>query len=110
MESSRFVAPVGGRFRAALAGGPPGHAAPLSAAWLLLLDIEQRQYDIRLGHRRKGTLGPNDGVKHVILYSALQPGNLMLVECNDGSFRILRDEQPVAGCRWESHRVEAAAK
>ena len=55
-------------------------------------------------------MGSGEGVKHVILYAALRPGNLTLVECNDGSFRILRDERPIPECRWEAHEVEIAVK
>jgi hypothetical protein len=51
-----------------------------------------------------------DGAKHVILYAALEPGSLTLVEWNDGSYRVLHDDRPVPGCRWEPHQVEAAVK
>ena len=47
-------------------------------------------------------------VKHIIFYCALRPGNLMLVECEDGSFRVLRDERPLPKCRWESQDLDAA--
>ena len=53
-------------------------------------------------------VGHGEGVKHVILYAALNPGNLTLVECHDGSFRVLHDERPVPGCRWEPHHLETA--
>ena len=53
-------------------------------------------------------VGHGDGVKHVILYAALEPGHLALVECDDGSFRVLHDDRPVPGCRWEPHHLETA--
>ena len=49
-------------------------------------------------------------VKHVIFYCALRPGNLTLVECDDGSFRVLRDERPLPECRWENHELDAAIR
>jgi hypothetical protein len=52
---------------------------------------------------------PQFQIKHVILYAALRPGTLMLVECSDDSLRVLRDELPVEGCRWENDQVEEAA-
>ena len=52
---------------------------------------------------------PQD-VKNVLLYSALNGGHLTLVECNDGSFLVLRDDRPVPGYRWESHQLEVAVK
>jgi hypothetical protein len=47
-------------------------------------------------------------VKHIIFCCALRPGNLTLVECADGSFRVLRDERPLPKCRWESQDLDAA--
>ena len=52
---------------------------------------------------------PRVVVKHVFLYAALDRGHLTLVECDDGTLRILRDEQPVAECRWEKADMDAAA-
>ena len=48
-------------------------------------------------------------IKHVLLYAALRPGSLTLVECVDGSLRLLRDDRPVEGGRWEAHEAESAA-
>ena len=53
---------------------------------------------------------PHFVVTHIIFYSALNPGNLTLVECDDGSIRILRNERPVPGCVWESHQLEPAVQ
>ena len=52
---------------------------------------------------------PRVGVKQVLLYAALRRGALTLVECDDGGLRVLRDDMPVAECRWESHELERAA-
>ena len=54
-------------------------------------------------------MDPPVEIKHVILYADLRPGGLMLAECADGSLRILRDEKPLEGCRWEYDQVEEAA-
>lgn len=52
---------------------------------------------------------PQTVVKHVLLYAALRPGSLMLAECADGSLRLLRDDRPLEGGRWEAHEAESAA-
>jgi hypothetical protein len=52
---------------------------------------------------------PQFEIKHVMLFAALRPGTLMLVECTDGSLRVLRDELPVEGCRWDYDQVDEAA-
>jgi hypothetical protein len=52
---------------------------------------------------------PQLEIKHVILFAPLRPGSLMLVECADGSLRVLRDELPVDGCRWGHDQIEEAA-
>ena len=48
-------------------------------------------------------------VKHIYLYAALDAGALTLVECTDGTLRILRDDRPVPDCRWAAEDHEAAA-
>jgi hypothetical protein len=40
-------------------------------------------------------------VRHVLFYVALKPGNLMLVEMDDHTLAILRDDVPLAGFAWE---------
>ena len=52
---------------------------------------------------------PQIEVKHVVLYAALRPGSLVLAECADGSLRLLRDDRPLEGGRWETHEAESAA-
>ena len=48
-------------------------------------------------------------IKHVMFYVPLKPaGSLLLAELADGRYRILRDDQPVAGCTWEAHQVVKA--
>ena len=47
-------------------------------------------------------------IKHVLLFTAAG-GGLMLAECADGSLRLFRGEQPLDGCRWDNHQVDAAA-
>ena len=51
----------------------------------------------------------NPPIKHVLLYAALRPGSLMLAECADGSLRLLHDDRPLEGGRWEAHEAESAA-
>lgn len=52
---------------------------------------------------------PQVVVKHVYLYAALEPGSLTMVQCGDGSLRILRDDRPVPECHWPGEELEAAA-
>ena len=50
-------------------------------------------------------------VRHVLFYVGLKPGNLLLAEMEDGSFCILRDDQPIEGLTWPHAQVtEAMAK
>ena len=41
-------------------------------------------------------------VRHVLFYVPLKPGNLMLCEMDDGSLRILKNDEPVDGYRWDA--------
>lgn len=52
---------------------------------------------------------PRIVVKHLYLYAALDRGHLSLVQCDDGTLRILLNEQPVPECRWEAAEMNAAA-
>ena len=52
---------------------------------------------------------PQVEIKYVILFAAVCTGTLMLVECVDGSLRLLRDETPIDGVRWDHHQIEEAA-
>ena len=52
---------------------------------------------------------PQPEIKHVLLYASLRPCSLMLVECADGTLRLLRDDHPVDGAKWESHEIQQAA-
>jgi len=48
-------------------------------------------------------------VKHVVLFAATGRGILTLVECADGSLRVMRDERQVEGCRWDAGQMAEAA-
>ena len=50
-----------------------------------------------------------DRVKHVLFYVGLKPGHLMLAEMEDGTYCVLRDDQPVDGARWGHADFVAAA-
>ena len=54
-------------------------------------------------------MDPPPDVKHVVLFAATGGGSLLLVECADGTLRILRDEQPVDGCHWDPTEMSQAA-
>ena len=54
-------------------------------------------------------MDPQAEVKHVVLFAVVGQGILTLVECADGSLRVMRDEQPVDGCRWDPHEMTEAA-
>ena len=54
-------------------------------------------------------MDPGAEVKHVVLVAVVGRGTLTLVECADGSLRVMRDEQLVDGCRWEAHQMTEAA-
>lgn len=45
-------------------------------------------------------------VRHVLFYTALTPGNLMLVQCDDGAYRIYKNDQPMDGRRWPAHQIQ----
>jgi hypothetical protein len=47
-------------------------------------------------------------VRHVLLYTALKPGNVMLCECEDGLLRLFMDDQPLDAERWRTTEVDAA--
>ena len=59
------------------------------------------------GGRQITDMEPHE-VKQVILYAALGKGSLILAECGDGSLRLLRDDLPVLGCRWEPGEITEA--
>ena len=52
---------------------------------------------------------PQPEVKHVILFAALGSGTLMLAECADGALRLLRDDTPLDGCKWDYDQIKEAA-
>ncbi len=47
-------------------------------------------------------------VKHVMFYTGLKPGNLMLCECEDGSVQIFRDDHPLPASRWNMADIAKA--
>jgi hypothetical protein len=51
---------------------------------------------------------PQPEVKHVILFAAVNAGTLVLAECADGSLRLLRDDVPLDGCRWQYDQIKDA--
>ncbi len=52
---------------------------------------------------------PQPEVKYVMLFAAVGSGTLMLAECADGTLRLLRDDVPVDGCRWQYDQIKEAA-
>jgi len=54
-------------------------------------------------------MDPQPEVKHVVLFAAVGRASLTLVECADGSLRVMRDERPVDGCRWDADQMPIAA-
>ena len=46
-------------------------------------------------------------VRHVLFYVPLKPGNLMLAQMDDGTYRILQNEAPLE-MRWPPEEMASA--
>lgn len=51
-----------------------------------------------------------DRVRYVLFDVPLHPGNLTLVEMEDGTLRVLMNDEPLAGCHWQPGNVPAAVQ